>query len=462
MQTERAGVDEMRAVPDRSTTRGAHSSDTPEGEKTLYTTTKYAERLRPGEFDKVRAGLPLGGSTLYEDCQPRWDEVGSRTTALASLYTPTTTMAHEQVDVLGTDLKGALLCGTLPPRDQCCARAPADESRLLVEADEQKRRPYYSERERCVLVGVVGSLYGHPAAAGTRYDYLAGHLGLVGFEPLECEPCVPKRVVDGEVELVGLHVDDLLVGPKSGPRLRAEVTELRGRYFSGEGTVEDGPSTEYLGMLLEFGRASQYVEVSQEGYWSRPRVGESSSAGTPHSGSYVERLGAGGSSLGPSDRGGPATTKQLLPVVVSVLWGAQRPVPQLGVGCSLLAGEAKRAGEEDCSGAKRVLGCTARGRRGRAKPQVGGGAQTACSTDSSARTGPTVLGQAGTAVSTGDEGCGGPVEAESARSRGSRAGSTTCELDALHHVTSGPVLTRELLEEVGYPQGPTVVLEDTA
>jgi hypothetical protein len=34
------------------------------------------------------------------------------------------------------------------------------------------------------------------------------------------------------------------------------------------------------------------------------------------------------------------------------------------------------------------------------------------------------------------------------------------ELDALHHMISGPLYIRELLEELGYKQGPVIVFED--
>ena len=34
------------------------------------------------------------------------------------------------------------------------------------------------------------------------------------------------------------------------------------------------------------------------------------------------------------------------------------------------------------------------------------------------------------------------------------------ELDALHHMISGPIFIRELLNELGYKQGPVIVFED--
>jgi len=34
------------------------------------------------------------------------------------------------------------------------------------------------------------------------------------------------------------------------------------------------------------------------------------------------------------------------------------------------------------------------------------------------------------------------------------------ELDVLNHMINGPIFIRELLEELGYPQGPVIVFED--
>ena len=96
------------------------------------------------------------------------------------------------------------------------------------------------KKEKCIFVKVTGSLYGCPAAAKVWYDYLKDKLALVGFTPLKCEPCTFVRTVEGQVELLGVHVGGLLLGSESGARLGQGTTSLRSEYFGGEGTVEGG------------------------------------------------------------------------------------------------------------------------------------------------------------------------------------------------------------------------------
>jgi len=126
--TKVAGKAEMQTVSDRNIIQGVHRTDILDESKVLYIMTKYAEKFKLGHFDKVKARLLLGGNELWDDYQLRWDEISSRTIALASLYTLIALMAYEQMDVLTMDFKNAFLYGMLPQADQCYARIPTDES----------------------------------------------------------------------------------------------------------------------------------------------------------------------------------------------------------------------------------------------------------------------------------------------------------------------------------------------
>ena len=180
----------------------------------------------------------------------------------------------------------------------------------------------------------------------------------------------------------------------------------------------------------------------------------------PHSSNYMERLRARNAALDPNEEANPELVKKFLSMVMSILWGTQRSMPQLGVNCSFLAGEAKHASEEDCTDTRRVLSYIAQHKKDKVRFQVKGKVQASCFIDSSAHIGPTMLGQAGIVISIGDEGYGGPIEAKSARARNNHVGSMMYELDALHHMINGPIFIRELLNEIGYPQGPVIVFED--
>jgi hypothetical protein len=465
--TKVAGTAEMQTVSDRKIIQGVHRSEIPDQSKVLYIMTKYAEKFKLGEFDKVKARLLLGGNELWDDYQLRWDEISSRTIALASLYTLIAIMAHEQMDVLTMDFKNAFLYGLLPTADQCYARIPKEESVLLMEIDEEKWRPYYNKEQQCIFVKVVGSLYGHPAAAKIWYDYLKMQLAKIGFIPLKCEPCIFFRTVEGTIEFIGMHVDDLLMGSHNGPRLRQDMEDFKRTYFNNEGTITDGPSLEYLNMLLEFNKAHQSVEVSQESYWksvcAKFEIMESDvevATTVPHSCNIMSRLRSRNDALEPNQTVDEELKKKFLSVVMSILWGTQRSKQELGVNISHLASEAKHASEEDYKDVMRVLKYISQCKGDKIRFKIIGKVQVACYIDSSAHTGPTCLGQAGCVISIGSEGYGGPIEAKSARSKNNHVGSMPYELDALHHMISGPLYIRELLEELGYKQGPVIVFED--
>jgi hypothetical protein len=263
-----------------------------------------------------------------------------------------------------------------------------------------------------------------------------------------------------------MHVDDLIMGSKNGARLKRDMEEFKRTYFNNEGTIADGPNHEYLNMLLEFNKALKSVEISQESYWksvcAKFDVMESDVevVTVPHSSNYMDRLRDRNNARDPDEPVDEGRNKKLLSMVMSVLWGSQRTKLELCVNISHLAREAKHASEDDCKDVMRILRYISGCKADKIRLKILGDVQVACYIDSSAHTGPTCLGQAGCVISIGSEGYGGPIEAKSARSKNNHVGSMPYELDALHHMISGPLYIRELLEELGYKQGPILVFED--
>ena len=121
-------------------------------------------------------------------------------------------MAHHGTHTGTMDFKSAFLYANLKEEDHCYARIPKSESELLIEADSKWKEFLHSDG--CIFVKVVGALYGHPAAPALWYDYLKDKLALLGFTPLVCEPCIFIRTSKGHLEIIGIHVDDLIIGSK--------------------------------------------------------------------------------------------------------------------------------------------------------------------------------------------------------------------------------------------------------
>ena len=61
---------------------------------------------------------------------------------------------------------------------------------------------------------------GHPAAPALWYDYLKDKLAMSGFKPLVCEPCIFIRTSKGHLEIIGIHVDDLIIGSRDLKNLK--------------------------------------------------------------------------------------------------------------------------------------------------------------------------------------------------------------------------------------------------
>ena len=64
------------------------------------------------------------------------------------------------------------------------------------------------------------------------------------------------------------------------------------------------------------------------------------------SSNYMERLRARNAALDPNEEADPELVKKFLSMVISILWGTQRSMPQLGVNSSFLAGEAKQRAKQ--------------------------------------------------------------------------------------------------------------------
>ena len=89
------------------------------------------------------------------------------------------------------DFSQAFLSADLPDRDQCIAKIPKDESKLIIELDNSYSQ--YLNAVGHIYCRVVKALYGHPLAPKLWYDHVKNKLGLIGFLPLATDHCVFSR-----------------------------------------------------------------------------------------------------------------------------------------------------------------------------------------------------------------------------------------------------------------------------
>ena len=83
---------------------------------------------------------------------------------------------------------------------------------MLLEIDKTTWKPFI-DKDGYIYIKVIEASYGHPKAPILCYNYCKEKLAKIGFKPLLCEQCIFIRYNDdGTFDLLGLHVDDTLMG----------------------------------------------------------------------------------------------------------------------------------------------------------------------------------------------------------------------------------------------------------
>ena len=280
---------------------------------------------------------------------------------------------------------------------------------------------------------------------------------------MKCEPCIFIRLKDGTFDLIGIHVDDLIMGSKN-PKFREEMERFKQEHFRGEGTIVSGPNLEYLALTLALNKEDRSITITQENYWKSvcSKFGLTDEAkfyfDTPSKVDFMKRANAR-MLIDPTTED-KATKKQFLSIVMSIFWGALRTFPQVLVVISVLATLANRATSEDFDDAMRVLKFINKTKKDGIRLKIKGDVQVCAFCDASSNFHYDTKGQLALVVSIGSEGYGGPIAFSSSRAKVNMIGSMQYELLALHGGLSHTLFLKELVEEIGYPPRPILMFED--
>ena len=459
-ETKAAGRLEMLTISSRGTIVGVLRRNIPRYAKVLYIMTKYTEKFKHGIFDKVKSRLLLGGDLLKNDYAERWNEINSRTVSQSSLYTLLAIMAHLGMHTGTMDFKSAFLYADLPEKDRCYAQIPKSESQLLIEIDSDKWLPFL-DADGHIYVQVVGALYGHPLSAMLWYNYLKEKLALIGFKPLDCEPCVFIRNRGETFDVLAIWVDDVLFGSLD-PAFIDEMRAFRKEYFNGEGTDEVGNVLEFLNLLITFDRTDRSVYISQENYWKKVctkfELLENDVSSLPHNHSFMQRL------RGREDEMELDTMndnqKLFLALIMSILWGAKRSKPEIMFNVTALATQSKNGTKQDYDDAKMVLKYINNNKPEGIRLKVNGKIQIAMFVDSSGAIHKDMRGHGGNVITIGSEGYGGPIEINSGKAKMNGRSILEYELFSLYHGLPSCIFLRTFVEELGFKQGPILIFED--
>ena len=448
---------ELKAILDRKTFKGVHRDKIPSNQKINYMMSKHTVKNKDGIFDRVKSRTLIGGDRMKSIYKDRTGEISARTISLTALYTIATLVAYLELQLGSFDFQNAFVNATLPDNEQCFARMPKEESAIMVEIDPDNWEQFL-DPDGHIYVRLLGALYGHPLAPMLWYQFMKDKLGILGFTPIECEPCIFIRINSKThtLDIIGVHVDDLFIGTKCSDTWD-EIRKFRDDHFRGEGTLKIGDKIEYCNIDFEINRLDKSVKITQESYWKKIiekfQILPSDKRKTPFKSDYMERL---------RNRSDDVTETQteFLSIIMSIFWGSKRSKPETLFTVSSLATQAKHGTQEDYTDAISIMQYINDNIPQGIRLTVNGKLRIHCFVDSSGSIHKDTKGHGGWVYGLGDNGYGGPIEAHSGKAKINARSILEYELLALHEALPSGLFLFNLLEELGFPQEPIMIFED--
>ena len=190
-------------------------ADIPFNKPINYMMSKHTVKTKDVKFDRVKSRTLIGGDRMKPHYKERTGEISARTISLSALYTCAVLVAYLELELGVFDFQNAFVNATLPETEQCYARMPKEESLIMCEISREYWTPFLHS-DGHIYAKLIGALYGHPLPPMLWYQFMKEKLELLGFKPLECEPCIfiRKNPVTNTLDIIGVHVDDLFIGTK--------------------------------------------------------------------------------------------------------------------------------------------------------------------------------------------------------------------------------------------------------
>jgi hypothetical protein len=203
------------------------------------------------------------------------DESASPTASNESIYLTATIDAHEERDVMTSDIPNAFIQANMPTLEEGEERVIMKMSGTLVETLVELAPEIYGpyvvieKGRRVIYLQVLRALYGMLVAALLWYRQFRAELEGQGFVFNPYDPCVANRWVDHKQHTIRFHVDDIMsshVDPKVNDSFLAWLNEKYGTH--GEVKATRGHIHDYLGMTFDFSHKGKVV-ISMVDYMER-------------------------------------------------------------------------------------------------------------------------------------------------------------------------------------------------
>lgn len=400
-----------------------------------------------GDYERTKGRLAAGGNLQLTDVFGKHSSPTVATTAvfilLAILAYHGNAWNYKTVDIKGAFLHADYVgnAGTLYMRLQ---RATAT---LFV-----KLYPEYESyvcADGTLIVEIRKAIYGLKESGLLWYKHITTTLKNLGYTPCAHDACVFVKVVGGERLMIALHVDDLLCIYSDHKMMTALEEALQARY--GTITINGGSQQTYLGMLIACNPDGS-VRCTMPGYVDKLLDKHIDSirgciAHTPSDSKLFEE----------------ATTSTTIPptpyqsLVMALMYLALRTRPDILKECAYLATHLQKPTSSTWGKAMRVLKYL-NFTRDRGITFSPGELQLHVWIDASYAIHADAKSHSGVMITMGDR--SGPVYVSSRKQKYMTTSSTWSELSAIHDGLPTVLWCRELLNELGYKQGPIVIRQD--
>lgn len=192
------------------------------------------------------------------------------------------------------------------------------------------------------------SLYGLKQSPRCFNKALDDWLRAQGFAPTRADPCIYRRLRNGTIVLLSVHVDDQLIASNSRKDLDEFKKQLNARFECKDG----GPVSYFLGFNVYRDRKARKLFVSQEHYvesvLDRFGMSDSSPAKQPLPSNFVSRPAT-------DDEFAEAQSEEYPAMVGSIMYAATITRPDIAYAAGLLARTASKWNKTHVHAARHLL-----------------------------------------------------------------------------------------------------------
>lgn len=406
------------------------------------------KRDAEGNHIKIKGRLCAGGHRL-DRSQYSEAETRSSTAQNSTVMMMLCIAAYHGMHVQSIDIAAAYLNANITSR-RIHMRLTPQLTAVLVRLYPQYKR-FVNRNTGTITVLLKKALYGLLESAKLWFEHMKATLLAYGFTQSKTDPClffIPGG--PGVFIMLCLHVDDMLVISWRDPLLARLAEHLKKKYK--RINVQSGDTLSHLGMSLTFNRAQRSVTISQPGFLADilAHYKVTGTAATPATADLF-KIKADSPPVDPS---------AFASKVMKMNWLASRSRSDILLSVSFLATRSKEPTEDDDRKANRCLRYL-NGTRDIATTiqyRPGDKLDTFAFIDASYACHEDAKSHSGTIVAMGRF-CA-PIYIKSSKQKLVARSSTEAELIALNDGVAQVMWTRNLLQELGLLDKPTVVFQD--